>query len=221
MSEWPDASPHLSDAPRGGGASRRRWVVAACALLALGLAASLVSALLWRSSVRTHERQTFQNTATDVSETLETQLRRDTDFVATLRGVLTMQPGLSASGFSQWFAALEGNRQQVGGLGTLVVRSVPAAELAAAQARREAEPAFRALSGGGTVESVVPDGRARYCLLTAGVVSTPYNPGSLTCWRGTGATRTPRPAPTRRRAAPPRRASCSRSRTADSSWCTP
>ncbi len=152
-------------------------MVAACAILALGLAASLVSALLWRSSVSTHERQTFQTAATDVSETLEMQLRRDTDFVATLRGVMTMQPGLSASGFSQWFAALGGNRQQVGGLGTLVVRSIPAAGLAAAQARREAEPAFRALSGGGTVEPVVPDGRARYCLLTAGLVSTPYNPG--------------------------------------------
>jgi diguanylate cyclase (GGDEF)-like protein len=152
-------------------------MVAACAILALGLAASLVSALLWRSSVRTHERQTFQTAATDVSETLEMHLRRDTDFVATLRGVLTMQPGLSATGFRQWFAALGGSRQQVGGLGTLVVRPVPAAELAAVQARREADPAFRALSGGGTVESVVPDGRARYCLLTAGVVSTPYNPG--------------------------------------------
>ena len=150
-------------------------MVIACAILVLGLAASLAAALVWRSSVRTHEKQAFQTTATDVSETLEMQLRRDTEFVATLRGVLTMQPGLSAGGFNQWFTQIEGHERQVGGLGTLVVRSVGASELAAFQARRDADPAFRALLGG-RVEPLRPDGRARYCLLSAGSVRTPYGP---------------------------------------------
>jgi diguanylate cyclase (GGDEF)-like protein len=151
-------------------------VVIACAILVLGLAMSLAGALAWRSSVRAHEKQTFQTTATDVSETLEMQLRRDTEFVATLRGVLTMQPGLSAGGFKQWFTQIEGLQRQVGGLGTLVVKSVGATELAAFQARRDADPAFRALVGG-RVEPLRPDGRARYCLLSAGSVRAPYGPG--------------------------------------------
>ncbi|HTC59905.1 MAG TPA: EAL domain-containing protein [Solirubrobacteraceae bacterium] len=145
-------------------------------ILVLGLAVSLGSAQLWRSNVRTHEKQTFQTTATDVSETLEMQLRRDTDFLTTLRTVVAMQPRVSAGRFNEWFNGLEGRRRQVGGLGTLLVRSVPAGALAAFQARRDAEPAFRALVGR-RVEPVVADGRGRYCLLSAGSVNTAYSPG--------------------------------------------
>ncbi len=156
-------------------ASRRQWVLIACAILAAGLAVSLGSALLWRTSVRAHDRQAFQTTAADVSGTLEMELRRDTDFVTTLRAVLTRQPGLSATGFSQWFAVLQGQQRQLGSLGTTVVVSVPAAELAAFRARRDADPAFRALVGG-RIAPVVPDGRTRYCLLSAGGEVTHYSP---------------------------------------------
>jgi diguanylate cyclase (GGDEF)-like protein len=149
-------------------------MLVACGILVLGLTVSLAGALLWRSSVRTRDKQAFQTTATDVAGTVETRLRRDTDFVATLRAVLTMQRGLGAGGFNQWFTELEGRRRQVGGLGTLVVKSVPAVELEAFRARRDTEPAFRALVGG-RLEPVVPDGRARYCLLSAGSVNTPYS----------------------------------------------
>ncbi len=135
--------------------------------------ASLGSALLWRSSVKTHDKQEFQTNSTDVSETLETLLQRDADFVATLRAVLTMQPHLSASGFDQWFAQLQGKQREVSGLGTTVVEAVPAADLAAFQARRAADPAFRAFVGG-TIVPVAASGRARYCLLSAGGTVTPY-----------------------------------------------
>jgi diguanylate cyclase (GGDEF)-like protein len=169
-----DVAPPPSRKSTGGG-RRRLWVLVAGGILVLGLAVSLGGAQLWRSNVRTHEKQTFQTTATDVSETLEMQLRRDTDFLTTLRTVVAMQPRVSASGFNQWFNGLEGRQRQVGGLGTLLVRSVPAGALAAFQARRDAEPAFRTLVGG-RVEPVVADGRARYCLLSAGSVSTAYSP---------------------------------------------
>jgi diguanylate cyclase (GGDEF)-like protein len=168
------AAPALSRV-NAGGDRRRWWMLVACAILVFGLVVSAAGALLWRSSVRTHDKQAFQATATDVSGTLETLLRRDSDFVATLRAVLTMQPGLSASGFGQWFSELEGHERQVGGLGTLVVRSVPTTELAAFQARRNADPAFRRLVGG-RLEPVVRDGRARYCLLSAGGVDIAYSP---------------------------------------------
>jgi diguanylate cyclase (GGDEF)-like protein len=154
--------------------SRRRWVLVACAILLAGLGASLGSALLWRSSVRTHDRQEFQTNSTDVSGALGTLLQRDADFVATLRAVLTMQPHLSATRFNQWFAQLQGKQRQVGGLGTTVVEAVPAAELAAFQARRNADPAFRTFVGG-RLEPVARSGQARYCLLSVGGTVVPYD----------------------------------------------
>jgi diguanylate cyclase (GGDEF)-like protein len=155
------------------GTSRERWMVLACVILIVGLVASLGSALLWRSSVRAHDKQEFQTNSTDVNETLETLLQRDADFVATLRAVLTMQPHLSATRFDEWFAQLQGKQREVSGLGTTVVEAVPAAGLAAFQARRAADPAFRAFVGGATVP-VAASGRARYCLLSAGGTVTPY-----------------------------------------------
>ncbi len=148
-------------------------MILACVIPLVGLAASLGSALLWRSSVRAHEKQEFQTSSTDVSETLETLLRRDADFVATLRAVLTMQPHLSATRFDQWFVQLQGKQREVRGLGTTVVEAVPATDLAAFQTRRAADPAFRAFVGGATVP-VAASGRARYCLLSAGGTVTPY-----------------------------------------------
>jgi diguanylate cyclase (GGDEF)-like protein len=181
MSEPFDTAQTVANAPSPssrhhiGGGRRRWWMLFACSILVVGLAVSLAGALLWRSSVRTRDKQTFQTTATDVSGTVETLLRRDTDFVATLRAMMTMQPGLTASGFKQWFTELEGQRRQVGGLGTLVVRSIRRGELVAFQARRDADPAFRALVGG-RIDPLFSSGRARYCLLSAGSVNTPYSP---------------------------------------------
>jgi diguanylate cyclase (GGDEF)-like protein len=156
-------------------ASRRRWMLLACAILVVGLVASFGSALLWRSSAKTRDKQQFQTSSTDVNETLETLLRRDADLVTTLRGVLTMQPHLSSSRFDRWFTQLQGKLREVSGLGTTVVEAVPEAKLAAFQARRAADPAFRAFVGG-TVVPITPSGRARYCLLSAGGTVTPYTP---------------------------------------------
>ncbi len=155
--------------------NRRRWATLAAAILLTGLAISLLSGVAWRSSVQKHEAQAFQTSSTDVTETLETMLNRDTDFVAGLRSVLTMQPHLSATGFDQWYTGLEGKRRQVGSLGSNVMVSVPASELAAFQARRNVDPAFRALIGNKVV-AVKTKGRARYCLLSAGGTVVPYTP---------------------------------------------
>jgi diguanylate cyclase (GGDEF)-like protein len=154
--------------------SRRRWMLAAVAILIAGVAASLAGALSWRSSVRAHDKQSFQVASTDVAETLETLLSRDADFVASLRAVLTMQPHLSATGFHQWFKQLQGKQRQVGGLGTTVVEAVPMFALRSFQAKRDADPAFRALVDGAVVP-VVRGSRSSYCLLSAGATMTPYS----------------------------------------------
>ncbi len=154
--------------PSGSGRGRTRWTLLACVLLAIGLALSLAGAVLWRSSVRTHEKQTFDATASDVNATLATLLSRDDDFVATLRGVLTMQPHMSDSAFNRWFAVLQGPQRLVGGLGSIVVEPVARAERSSFLARRDADPTFRTLVGVAP-EPVAPSGSGRECLLTASV----------------------------------------------------
>ena len=160
-----------STAPRGeaapGGSRGRRRMTVAAAILVCGLAASLTGAVLWRASARTHDRQSFQTQATAVIETVGTVLRRDADFVGTLRAVLTMQPRLSQSGFDRWYQALEGRARQVGTIGTTVVRSVPASELQAFLAARNGDRRFRELLGG-PILPVAVNGRARYCLASTG-----------------------------------------------------
>jgi diguanylate cyclase (GGDEF)-like protein len=151
----------------------RRWIHVASAILAVGLAVSLAGALFWRANVRSQNRRGFQANATYVSEALQTLLRRDADFEATLRAVMTMQPHMTARGFDEWFAQLNGSQRQAGGLGTNVVVPVGAAQLTTFEARRAADPAFRAFVGGKLVP-VPRSGRARYCLLEAGGTGTPY-----------------------------------------------
>jgi hypothetical protein len=162
------------DAKRGEEPSRRadrsgtRWMFVAAAILAVGLTLSVGGAVLWRSSVRAHNKQTFAATAADVTTTLETLLLRDADFVSTVRGVLTMEPRMSATRFERWFNDLQGRRRQLGGLGTAVVERVPVSELRTFQARRNADPAFRSLVGG-RPRPFLRNGRSVNCLLSASV----------------------------------------------------
>src|ERR1039458_10388611 len=93
------------------------------------------------------QRHAFESAPSVVTAPLGTLLRRDTDFVATLRGVLTMQPHLTATGFNTWYETLNGSQRQVGSIGSAVVSVVSAEQLGAFEARRDADPAFRALLG--------------------------------------------------------------------------
>jgi diguanylate cyclase (GGDEF)-like protein len=156
-------------------ARRHLSPIAAIVILLVGLALSVGAALLWHDSVRSHERQTFAATASDVTATLATELRRDTDFVATLRALVTMQPHLTSTQFNEWYAQLEGQQRQVGSLATAIISIVPARELAAFRARNMADPAYRALVGG-SFEIIPPGSRPRYCLLSAGLSELTQNP---------------------------------------------
>ncbi len=136
-------------------------------ILVLGLLLAAMGALAWQASARRDHAQSFQTAATEVSATVDTLLRRDTDFVGTLSAILTVQPDPSQSDFTSMYTGLEGWERQVGGLGTTVVRVVPAARLSAFLARRNAEPRFRDLAGQ-VIQPVPIDGRSRYCLVSAG-----------------------------------------------------
>jgi diguanylate cyclase (GGDEF)-like protein len=163
-----------SSAPAGGtGSQRRRWAAWVCTIVAVGIAASLAAALVWQSTVRAREHQSFQTAAANASGQLDTLLRRDTDFVRAVRAALTMQPNLSASEFREWSSQLEEHEAALGSYGALVIKSVPAGQLASFQARRDADPAFRALVGG-RIEPVAVTGRSRYCLIAGGSANIGY-----------------------------------------------
>ncbi len=146
---------------------RRRATPVAFAILLTGAIVSVAGGLWWRSSVQVDHRQAFERTASDVTTTLGAMLRRDADFVTTLRAIMSMQPQMSASRFDRWFSELNGHERQAGGLGTSIVARVPSGELSSFLARRDADPAFRALIGGRPER--VRAGHAAACLLAAGV----------------------------------------------------
>jgi diguanylate cyclase (GGDEF)-like protein len=146
---------------------RRRATPVALAILLTGAIVSLAGGLWWRSSVQGEHRRAFERTASDVTTTFGAMLRRDADFVTTLRAIMSMQPHMSALQFDQWFVALNGRERQVGSLGTSIISRVPARELSRFLALRDADPAFRDLIGGAP-ERVLTHG-APDCLLSAGV----------------------------------------------------
>ena len=159
------AEPH-HEAPSGR-ARRRRWLLAALAVLIVGVAVSATGGLLLRASGQRREREAFRSTASSVSLTLGTLLRRDADFVSTLQAVLSMRPNLSPTGFDRWYKRLRGGDRQVGGIGSAVLASVPAARLSSFELRRDRDPVFRSIIGK-WLTPVHRGSQARYCLLSAG-----------------------------------------------------
>ena len=133
------------------------------------LGVSAAGAIVWRSNVQRSERQAFASSAAHVTAALGTTLHRDTDFVTTLRGLMTMRPHLSASAFNAWYAALDGPGRQVSGVGTAVIQRVPAAALEEFQARRDRDPAFVRMVG--VADTIPKKGSGPYCLLAAGTAT--------------------------------------------------
>ncbi len=133
-------------------------------ILVTGLVLSLLGALAWRSSAQDSRRQAFSASATDVGAHTATLLRRDTDFIATLHTVLTLNPDLSQAQLDEWYVQLEGFQRQAGGLGMTVVAAIPPERLHAFLTRRNRNPSFRVLVG--KILPVPRDGRSRYCLIS-------------------------------------------------------
>jgi diguanylate cyclase (GGDEF)-like protein len=145
----------------------------AVAVLVIGVSLSATGALLLRSSGHREARRSFDSIAGNVATTLATQLRRDTDFVTTIRSVWTMQPNLGDSEFNQWYDTLDGRERQVGSIGTAIIQRVPASRLAAFETRRNADSSFGLLVGNPL--RVPRSGRAYYCLVSAGTALLPLD----------------------------------------------
>ncbi len=126
----------------------RRWRMLACAVILIGLAASLTAALMWRSSVNARNAQNFQTGAANVSGTLDTLIRRDTDFVRSVRAVID--------------ARAAPQRKRVQALGDAARRPPGTARQPRRAARAlRAGRAARALSGAARRRPGVPRARRR------------------------------------------------------------
>ncbi len=134
------------------------------AVLVTGLVFSAISAVMWARAAESNDRKDFHAVAEDVTSTVGILLQRDTNFVATLRTVLTMDPNLTPTQFQDWYGRLQASQRQVGGIGSAVVNVVPAKGLARFQARRDADPAFIRLLGS-SIAAVPATGQQEYCLL--------------------------------------------------------
>jgi diguanylate cyclase (GGDEF)-like protein len=168
-SDWPpaaiDAGTDHSGTSRP--AAMRRWMLAGWLTLLLGLTGSVTGAALWRSVARTHEKQAFATTATNVSSTLATLIRSNVGVVETLRSDFQMEPGMSPTRFMRWTKELEGFQTMARSADLSLIESVPSASLRRFVASRNADPAFRRLAGGWIIP-VTRDGDRRYCLVSAG-----------------------------------------------------
>ncbi len=167
----PRGSPQLSfagshaDAARAG-RHRRRWILAAVALLAAGVAASLLAARTVAREDSQRARATFVASADASADALSAALQHEEDLVLSTRVYLagdTGGPNESQQEFLQWTHSVGvlAHYPEIEGGGE--VRFVPRASLPAFIASRDAEPTAGAPKGGFTV---IPAGqRPFYCLV--------------------------------------------------------
>lgn len=151
---------------RRGGWSGRWGVRAAWIVLLVGLLGSGAAALYRRANARAQDRAAFHATAADIASTVAASLKRDVDFVATLRAIASLEPNLTTQRLDQWKNQIGRFEPQPAWFGTAVIDIIPGRQLNAFARRFEADPVLRTLSGGSF--QVVPAGqRPRYCLISA------------------------------------------------------
>jgi diguanylate cyclase (GGDEF)-like protein len=154
----------------------RRAVRVAVAVLVAGLVLSAMSAMMWARADQSNDRKDFHAVAENVTSTVGILLQRDTNFVATLRTVLTMDPDLTPTQFQDWYGRLQSTQRQVGGIGSAVINVVRAKDLLRFQGRRDADPAFIRLFGSSIAVVSPTTGHRRYCLLGSSGALTPLPP---------------------------------------------
>lgn len=138
-------------------------------LLLLCLSGSVGLATRWRSTVEAQHQRAVESTAVDVATSMTEALRRNIDFMATLRSTVANRPGMTNPQLANWLAGAGALRRYPGGVGFGFVAQVPAGELAAFQRRVAADPAPIAHPS-----PLIPAGpRSYYCLLRIGVSNSP------------------------------------------------
>jgi diguanylate cyclase (GGDEF)-like protein len=118
----------------------RVLAIGAWLMLAACIAGSFTVALVQLSSVRSDGKRAFAATSADVSASMASALRRDTDFVASMGSTLAVQPRMTNARFHQWIASTQAMTRYPDGIGYAYVAYVPAARLSAFAALELADP---------------------------------------------------------------------------------
>jgi diguanylate cyclase (GGDEF)-like protein len=135
-------------------------------IFVLGLLASGFLAGEWRSNVTNSNRKSFQSTAADVTNTLDSKLDTTLELTRTMRAIAVMEPRAGNTRFREWYAQLRLGTSPSTGAVAQLIQPVTASGLPAFRRQAEADPAFRALLKGPF--QIVPSGRRPlYCLMRA------------------------------------------------------
>ena len=185
----PDASPQPASAlgSRAGRARARAprrlraaardhrsfWAAIAVALVAGGALASVLGARAVSRSEADKERLASHLASTEIASTLTLALQHEEDLVVSASAFVTGNPSASAAGFDRWAESVHAMQRypELRNLG--LVQLVPAARLAAFEARLAADP-VRPLgpdskAATGPLQILPPGDRPYYCFAVAGL----------------------------------------------------
>jgi diguanylate cyclase (GGDEF)-like protein len=133
-------------------------------LLVLCVVGSVTAAFGRRAAARTQDRSAFEVASADIVASMSSALRRDTDFVATLRSTLVTRPGMKNAELAQWLSVAEATERYPGGTGFAYIARVPYSGLAAFEAQMLADPPPNANSA--RPAQLAPGGvRKHYCII--------------------------------------------------------
>lgn len=149
---------------RDASATNRVAAVLSLGVLVLGLLASVVSAVAWRTSVQNSHRAAFESDARSAATTLTMALQRDADLVATARALVADDPTVSNAAFTQWFDTLGAPQHYPGTIGFAYIERVTPAQLPSFAATVATDPPLGvAVPRSFAVQP--PGQRAAYCLM--------------------------------------------------------
>jgi len=155
-----------------------RWInVCVWTVLVVAVVVSAVGALVWRSAVRDQERRSLAATTDSVVAALDTALRRDVDFMHTLRATISTEPEMTNTEFEHWIGTVGATTRYPGGVGYVFIEKVSAQDLPEFAGALLADPP--GTTGDPRSFSVDPPGaRATYCLIRLGATTSqdPYLP---------------------------------------------
>jgi diguanylate cyclase (GGDEF)-like protein len=151
---------------RSSGHARARLI--AGLIIVLGLAASTLLAVEWRSNALNANRKSFSSMVADLSGALDSKLDTSIGLTRTMRAIATMEPNAGETRFLRWHQQLQSGAAAPQDVVAALIQTVPASHLSAFQRQANADAEFRALLGGWS--HVVPAGRRPvYCLTRAAV----------------------------------------------------
>ncbi|MGA2037465.1 MAG: EAL domain-containing protein, partial [Acidimicrobiales bacterium] len=137
-------------------------------LLAVGLLASTIAGMAWRTTTRNSADNSAAATAHSVQARMSQSLQDDFDVAGTIGTLVTVNQGLTNSQLNQWFGDDGGTAQHPDILGVGYIEDVAPSQLESFAATVKADPPL-GLSPAAGFKLTPPGLRSHYCLLRLAV----------------------------------------------------